>query len=144
MLALIKLNTYILVYIDVEKFVCLLFCFVFIKVLCLETQVNEQILVWMDDLSFWILHHQENLEFRVAWLILFLWPWKERGWGNSHFLIYEFVQKNCLIFHCKFEVISELAEFQSVSCVAVYKIAWSFPLKITNPLTQPVNYSWHN
>lgn len=45
MLALIKLNTYILVYIDVEKFVCLLFCFVFIKVLCLETQVNEQILV---------------------------------------------------------------------------------------------------
>lgn len=40
---------------------------------------------------------------------------------------------------CKFEVISELAEFPSVSCVAVYKIAWSSPLKITNPLTQPVN-----
>lgn len=129
-------------YIDIEKFVCLLFCFVFIKVLCLETQVNEQILVWMDDLSFWILHHQENLEFRVAWLTPFSLTLKRKGVGKLPFPdLWVCTEK---LPDCKFEVISELAEFPSVSCVAVYKIAWSSPLKTTNPLTQPVDYSWHN
>lgn len=137
-----------LVYIDLEKFVCLLFCFIFIKVLCLETQVKDQILVWMDDLPsefYQFLHHQENLEFRVAWLILFLWPWKERGWGNFHLLIYEFIQQQKLpdLSLLVWREIRTCWVSVSVLCCCVQN---SLILPSENSLTpsQTVDYNGHN
>lgn len=133
-----------LVYIDVEKFVCLLFCFVFIKVLCLETQVKEQILVWMDDLSFWILHHQENLEFRVAWLILFLWPRKKGGGETPISWFMSLYQKK--LPDLSLLVWSDIRTCWvsvSVLCCCVQN---SLILPPENSLTpsQTVNYNWHN
>lgn len=129
-------------YIDVEKFVCSLFCFY-------KGVMSRNSGKWTNfSLNGWslLLNSTSPRKSRIQSCMTypFSLTLKRKGVGKLPFPVYEFVQKNCLIFHCKFEVISELAEFQSVSCVAVYKIAWSSPLKITNPLTQPVNYSWHN
>lgn len=88
---------------------------------------------------------KKNLEFRVAWLILFLWPWKERGWGNSHLLIYEFIQQQKLpdLSLLVWREIRTCWVSVSVLCCCVQN---SLILPPENSLTpsQTVDYNGHN